>query len=192
MPAIPLIIWGAQTGIGAYMSHRAQKNAEKRSAEEQAALGGAQGAGGALARLGQGLYGQGTGLARQGQQTLAQPTNYFSRLLGGNRALASQAIAGPRGAISDVYRGAERGLEQGGVRGAQRDVARGELSRQRAGQIGSLLTGVQPAAASALTAIGENQTQQGIGMAGTGMQGTSASGNLFANLLGQGSQNRRS
>ena len=185
--AVPLIA----TGVSAYMSHRAQSQAGKRSREEQRSLLGAQGAGGALQRMGQGAYRTGQSLIGQGEETLAGPSSYYSRLLGGNRALASQAVAGPRAAISDVYRGAERGLEQGGVRGAERDVARGELGRQRAGQISSLLTGVQPGAAGALTGIGGEQLSGGLGALGTGMQGISGAGNIFSGLLGQGAANRR-
>ena len=177
MPVIPFIPMIASTIGGAIASKKAQSSAAKRSPEEQTALTGAQGAGSALAT-------QGANLMTTGQDTLAQPTSYYQQLLGGNRALQSQAIAAPRAAISDTYRGAERSLDQGGVRGAQRDVAQGELSRQRAGQISSLITGVQPAAAQALTGIGQTQTQQGIGA-------TSGSGSLFSSLLGQGAQNRQ-
>jgi hypothetical protein len=141
--------------------------------------------------MGKTLFSTGTSMIGEGQRTLAQPTSYYQKLLTGSRALMSQAVSQPRAAISDVYRGAERGLEQGGVRGAQRDVARGELSRQRAGQIGSLITGVQPAAAGALTDIGQTQTGQGAGIAGQGVGATGSAGNIFAGLLGQGAQNRQ-
>jgi len=187
VPFIPAI---ASAIGGMFGGKKATSSAMQRSPEETMALGGAQGAGTALAGQGAGLFGTGTGMVQQGQQTLAQPTSYYQKLLGGNRALASQAVAAPRGAISDVYRGAERNLEQGGVRGAQRDVAKGELGRQRAGQISSLITGVQPGAAEALTNIGQAQTGQGAGIAGQGVGATGQAGNVFANLLGQGAQNR--
>lgn len=188
MPFIPAI-GGAIGGI--IGGKKATSSAMQRSPEEQQALTGAQGAGTALAGQGTGLFNTGTGMVGQGQATVAGPTSYYQKLLGGNRALASQAIAAPRAAISDVYRGAERGLEQGGVRGAQRDVAKAELARGKAGQISSLITGVQPGAAGALTSIGENQTSQGAGLAATGVGATGSSGNIFQNLLGQGTANRK-
>ena len=187
VPFIPTIAGAIGGIIGGKKSTSA---ALKRSPEEATSLTGAQGAGTALGTQGAQSYATGTGLVQQGQSTLAQPTNYYSRLLGGNRALQSQAVAAPRGAISDVYRGAERNLEQGGVRGAQRDVAKGELGRQRAGQISSLITGVQPAVAGALTDIGQTQTGQGAAISQAGSAATGASGNVFANLLGQGATNR--
>jgi len=187
VPFLPTI--GSVIG-GIFGGKKATSSAMKRSPEEAMALGGAQGAGTALAGQGKSQFDLGTGMVQQGQQTLAQPTNYYQKLLGGNRALASQAVAAPRGAITDVYRGAERSLEQGGVRGAARDVAKGELGRQRAGQISSLLTGVQPGAAEALTGVGQTQTGQGAGMAGQGIGATGQAGNIFANLLGQGARNR--
>jgi hypothetical protein len=186
-PFIPAI--GSAIG-GIIGGRKATAAAQKRSPEEATALTGAQGAGTALGAQGSSQFATGTGMVKAGQSTLAQPTNYYSRLLSGNRALQSQAVAAPRAAITDTYRGAERNLERSGVRGAARDVASAELGRSRAGAISSLITGVQPGAASALTAIGENQTGMGAGIAGQGSSATSASGGIFGNLLGQGTQNR--
>ena len=188
IPFIPAIVGGVSAISGGKAS---TASAMERSPEEQAALTGGQQAGTALAGMGKGLYGTGTGMVAQGQATLQRPTSYYQRLLSGNRALMSQAVSAPRGAISDVYRGAERNLERGGVRGAQRDVARGELGRERAGAISSLITGVQPGAAAALTDIGQTQTGQGAGIAGQGISATQGAGNIYANLLGQGAQNRQ-
>jgi hypothetical protein len=187
-PFVPMIAGAIGGMIG---GKKATASAQKRSPEEAMALGGAQGAGTALAGQGKSQFDLGTSMVNQGQATLAGPTSYYQKLLGGNRALASQAVAAPRGAITDVYRGAERSLEQGGVRGAARDVAKGELGRQRAGQISSLLTGVQPGAAEALTGIGQTQTGQGAGVAGQGIGATGQAGNVFAELLGQGAENRQ-
>jgi hypothetical protein len=69
------------------------------------------------------------------------------------------------------------------VRGAQKQVASGELARGRAAQIAGLTTGVQPAAADALGNLGTTVTGQG----GSLMQGA---GGIYSNLLGQGFQNR--
>lgn len=190
IPFIPLIAAGVSAGGGYLAARAAAKSAATRSPEEIAALQGASGSAGSLQSQGSNLFGTGTGLIQAGQQTMAPATSYFSRLLSGNRALASQAISGPRAAITDVYRGASRSLEQSGVRGAARDVATTDLARQQAGQIGSLITGVQPAAANALTSTGQTQIGQGAGIAGQGSSATSAGGGLFANLLGSGFQNR--
>lgn len=191
MPVVPFIPMIASTVGGMIASKKAQSSAQKRSPEEATALGGAQAAGGASAGQGQNLFGTGTGMVAEGQQTLAQPTGYFQKLLSGNRATMSQAVSQPRAAISDTYRGAERSLEQGGVRGAARDVAKGELGRNRAGQMSSLITGVQPMAAQALTGIGQTQTGQGAGVAGQGVGATGQAGNIFGNLLGPGFENRK-
>jgi len=177
MAALPWIIKGGSALAGMIASKKAQSSAMKRGPEEQVGLTGEQQAAGQLRQ-------QGGELVGEGRATLEQPTNYWSRLLGGNRAQMAQATAAPRGAITDIYRGAERGLERSGVRGAQRDVASAELNRQQAGQIAGLTTGVQPAAAGALTDIGAGQISQGAPMIGQ-------AGGLYANLLGQGAQNRR-
>lgn len=175
-PAIPWIAKGAALLGGHLAAKKAQSSAMKRTPEEQVALGGAQQAGGELAQTG-------TALTQSGVEATTPAQNYYSTLLHGNRALQSQATAAARGGITDTYTGAERGLEKSGVQGAARDVAAGELQRQKAGQIAGLVTGVQPGAAAALGQMGAEQTSQGG-------QRTSSAGSLYANLLPQGMQNR--
>ena len=175
-PAVPYLIKGGAALGAHFLGKRAQSSAMKRSPEEQQALTGAQGAAAGLGR-------EGSALLTQGTERLGQAGNYYSTLLGGGRASMAQATAGPRAAITDVYRGAERGLERSNVRGAARDVASAELGRERASKLSSLVTGVQPAAASALADIGGRMTSTGGQLSTTG-------GSLYANLLGQGFRNR--
>lgn len=156
-------------GVGALSSYLSSRNAGKRGPEERVALQGAQGVAGQLQQTGNHLLGAVEG-----------PRNYWESLLSGNRAQMAQATAGPRGAIEDVYRGAERGLDHAGVRGAARDVALGDLIREKAGKMAGLVSGVQPAAATALTGIAE-----------MGPNLLSTSGSLWGNLLGQGTANRQ-
>lgn len=187
-PFIPAI-GGAIGGI--LGGKKATSSAMTRTPEESVGLKGAQTAGSSLAGQGTQQFATGAQMIGQGAQTLSQPTGYYQKLLGGNRALASQAVAAPRGAITDTYRGAERGLEQSGVRGAARDQAKIELNRQRAGAISSLITGVQPAAAEALTSIGQGQVGAGAGIAGQGSAATGQAGSIFSQLLGEGAANRQ-
>jgi hypothetical protein len=172
----PLIGQGAGIVGGIYAGKQATKSAMARSPEEQFALSGAQG-----------LAGEGSAMARelmgQSRPYMQQAGNYYSTLLRGNRAAMQQAIAGPTAQITDVYRGAERGLERSGVRGAARDVAAGDLARARASQIAGLTTGVQPAAAEALAKLGTDYLSA-VGP----LYGTSA--NLYSDLLRQGALNR--
>jgi len=189
-PAVPWIVKGG-AALGSYiMSKRSEKSAMKRSGEEQTALGGAQGAAGQLQQGGQNLIQSGQSTSQQGIGQLGEAGSYWSKLLGGNRAAMSQATSGARGSITDTYRGAERGLERSGVRGAQRDVAKSELNRDRAGKIAGLTTGVQPIAAQQLGEIGSTTGQLGNQTTGQGAQMAGAGGNLFASLLGQGTANR--
>lgn len=174
--------WGKiGVGVGAslfgnWLSNRSRKSALERTPEELAALRGGQGAATGLADQGRMLTGAGMPYA-------TGAGNYWQTLLSGNRAAMAQATAGPRAALTDQYRGAERGLERSGLRGGVRDLASAELSRDRAGKIAGLTTGVQPAAAENLA---------GLGTALTG-QGTAAmigGGNIWANLLRAGAENR--
>lgn len=175
-PAVPWIVKGGSMIGGALLGRKAQNSAMKRTPEEMAALTGAQQG---ATQLGQ----AGTSLFDQSQQTLAGPTSYYSALLGGDRAKMALATAGPRASITDNYRGAERGLERSGVRGAVGDLAKAELSRDRAGQIASLTAGVQPGAAGALTNIGTSQEE-------TGLRATDSASSIWRALLGEGAANR--
>lgn len=175
-PAIPWIIKGGAALGGALLGKKSQSSAQQRSPEEQVALQGAQQAAGTLSQ-------QGQMLTRAGMPSVGQATNYYQTLLRGNRGAMAQATAGPRAQITDVYRGAERGLERSGVRGAARDVASSELNRERASSIASLTTGVQPMAAAALGGLGTDLVGRGT----SALQGV---GDIYSNLLGQGANNR--
>lgn len=190
-PAVPWIIKGGAALGSALLSRKSQQSAMQRSPEEQQALAGAQGAATSLQTGGQNLIRSGQGTTQQGLDTLGQAGSYWSRLLGGNRALMSQATAAPRAAITDTYRGAERSLQRSGVRGAQRDLAKAELARGRASQIAGLTTGVQPAAAEALGGIGSTITQAGTSTTSTGANLASGAGNIWQGLLGAGAANRQ-
>jgi len=190
-PALPWIAKGGAALGGALLGRKAQSSAMKRSPEEMVGLTGAQQGAAGLGKTGGTLLKTGQSTVQSGLNTLQQPANYWSRLLGGNRASMAQATAGARGSITDIYRGAERGLERSNVRGAQRDVASGELNRQRAGQIAGLTTGVQPAAAQSLADIGGQISGIGLSTTATGGELAGKSADIFQNLLGQGYQNRR-
>lgn len=181
MPAIPFILPVAKTAapfvVGGLMSKKSQGDALKRSPEEAAAVAGGQGAAG-MAMSG------GKSLMQSGQAAQAGPMNYYQTLLRGNRAAMTQAVAPSIAQATDVFRGAERGYDRAGLRGAARDVATADLGRARASHIASLTTGVQPAAAAALAAMGEGQIQQGAGLYGT-------AGNIYSNLLSDASQHRQ-
>lgn len=181
----------ATGALGALGAKQAQKSAMARSPEEQQALAGAQGAAGGLTQAGAGLLRSGQATTEEGLAGLEQPSSYWSRLLGGNRASMAQATAAPRASITDIYRGAERGLERSGVRGAQRDVAKSELNRERASKLAGLTTGVQPQAAQQLADLAGTRAQIGAETTRTGASTAGQGASLFANLLGQGAENRQ-
>lgn len=175
-PAVPWIVKGGAMLGGALFGKKSQSSAMKRSPEEQMALQGAQ-------QSSQLLTQQGMGLMNQGSPLLGQAGDYWSTLLRGSRPAMAQATAGPRAQITDIYRGAERGLQRSGIQGAQRDQAQVELNRDRAGRIAGLTTGMQPMAADKLAGIGGQELALGSGLLGQ-------SGNIWGNLLGQGYNNR--
>lgn len=166
--AIPL----ALAAYSAYSTHQGNKQS---AAERQAQAG--------QINASNILQAQGRQAFQTGFPAAQQSLHYYSTLLNGNRAAMSQAVAGPQAQLTDMYRGAERGIEHAGVRGGVRDLGIAELQRDKANQIGQLTTGVQPAAAAALANLGTTLTAQG-----TGSQATA--GGLFGNVGQAGFQNR--
>lgn len=172
----PLITQGGAAAAAWYGGKKAQEAAQKRSPEEAQALGGAQGVGAETSEAARAALGE-------GRPYLQQAGNYYQTLLRGSRGAMQQAVAGPTAQLTDVYRGAERGLERSGVRGAARDVATSDLNRERASKIAGLTTGVQPYAADALAKMGSDAMSQAGQLYGT-------SGNVYSDLLRQGASNR--
>lgn len=176
-PAVPWIVKGGAMLGGALFGRHAQNAAQERSPEEAAALSGATGAGNSLMQ-------QGQALTSAGMPAVQGASTYWQTLVNGNRAAMRGAVAGPTAALTDQYRGAERGLERSGVQGGVKDLAKAELGRDRASKIAGLTTGVQPAAAAQLGDLGSRLTGQGA-------TATHGAGQLYGNLLGQGFDNRK-
>ncbi len=127
---------------------------------------------------------QGKDLYNFGMPMLQRSASYYGTLLGGNRAQQAQLLQPEISNITDLYRGAEKNLEQSGVRGGVKDTAVAEMSRERSGRIAGLVPGLRPMAASALSGIGQ------FGASG-GQAGTSLSSNISGSLLGQAQSGRQ-
>jgi hypothetical protein len=190
-PALPWIAKAGAGIIGGLLGKKAQSSAMKRSPEETAAIGGINTAAGNLTGIGGQLQQTGGDLTRQGAGLIKPAGNYYQTLLRGSRTAMQQAVAAPTAAITETYRGAERGLERSGIRGAARDVASADLNRDRASRIAGLTTGVQGAAAESLAGIGSQMTGQGISAMNAAGNAYGNAGNLYGGLLRSGTDNRR-
>jgi hypothetical protein len=177
VPFLPLIAQGAGLVAGGIAGRKAQRDAEKRSLEEQQALAAARGIGGTLGSYG----GQ---FLQTGQQALAGPQRYYETLLHGNRAAMTQAVAPEVAQITAASRGSERNLDRTGVRGAAREQANVEAARQQQAAVAALMGAVRPRAAEALAGIGES-------MIGQGAYASAQAGNLQSSLLSEGFANRQ-
>jgi hypothetical protein len=171
---MPAIVPAIGLAISAYSAYKNSKAAGKAGKAQEGLLNEQA----ASARQGREI---GTGLVKQGMPATSSALSYYSKLLQGNRAMMSQATAGANRQITDVYRGAERGLERQGVRGGERQTALAELNRDRAASIAGLTTGQQGGAASALADIGGQMTSQGI----SGISGAASQFGSGANAYGQ-------
>lgn len=167
IPWIALSVSAAGTGASAYNQYKANKTAKaaQQSVSDTAA----------------GQLGLQRELFASGAPMLNQAGSYWTTLLRGSRGAMSQATAGPRSAINDQYRGAATNLERSGVRGGVKDVSLAELSRDRAGKVAALTSGVQPAAAQNLSEIGGK-------FLGVGSQAGSTGAGLYSSLMGSTQQ----
>ena len=175
---MPAIIPAIGLGISAYGAAKNSRAAGKASKAQEGLLQEQAGS----ARQSRTL---GTGMVQAGMPATQSALSYYGKLLQGNRAAMSQATAGANRQITDVYRGAEAGLERQGVRGGVRQTALAELSRDRAAAVAGLTTGQQGAAADSLAGLGMQLNQ-------TGMMGISGAASQFgsgAQQYGQRAQN---
>lgn len=116
------------------------------------------------------IAGQGKALFDVGMPAYKTSTEYYQALLGGDKAAAARAAGPAMEGIAESFTGAGKALEASGLRGGALDAAKADLIRSEAGQVGGLIAGQQPAAASALLSGGLAGTQLGVGSEGTGAQ----------------------
>ena len=180
MPAIPLIT----AGVSAYSAYKAAKSQSK-AAGEQKALMNHQSA----------LANEMSGFARN-QYSSAQPAmqkamQHYMQLATGNRAAISSAIAPERNAMTESYRGAERGMESQLAPGPARDRAIAELYRQRAGNLGVMPFQARNAAFGNLAQMGQQGVDNSLRAysgAGSALTGASNTGVNYMNANNQAQQ----
>ncbi len=119
----------------------------------------------------------------------AQAQNYWSSMLGGDRAKMMSASAPARQSVADTYRGGRRSLERSNLRGAQKEKAESELARQETGQLAGLVQGVQPMAAQELAGMENNIQQLMAQYFGIGEQAKASGAYSAASMLGGASDN---
>lgn len=154
--AVPIAI-AASTAISAGLAARQASQAKKAAAPLMAAQ----------TQLAQ----QQAAIAKLAGPAFTETSDYYRQLLHGNRAAMTTALAPEITSITELARGAERGLDRGPA-GPQRDVAKAELGRQKVGQIGSLFPQARAAGAAGLTNLGS------LAMGGAGN-----AANIYQSLL---------
>lgn len=138
-----LIIPAVGLGVSAWQAHKAGKEANKNTKpliEAQTALYKQQtGLGDLLKNNASKTFAMGEPVAQKG-------FDYYSKLMGGSKTNAQSLFSPEREMISDTYRGADRGLEQKGLRGGALDQAKAENSRQKSWQMADLVPKARQAA----------------------------------------------
>lgn len=175
-PAVPALIQGGAAIGSALLGRRAAKQQFQRSPEEQNYLS-------QTGQAGQTLLGQGQQLFNLGTPGIQASQDYFGKLLSGNRAAQAQAVGSGVANLTDVYRGAARGVGRSGLVGSARDMALADLNRDRAGATARLVSGIQPMAAQQLA-------QTGLGTVGAAIGPTLGASNIFGQLAGEARSQR--
>lgn len=168
MPAVPLI----GMGISAYMSYRQAKSAGKQAKGQEALMGKQTGLSDEMATF------------ARGQHTMAEPAlqkamQYYMTLASGSRGAIDAQLAPERNALTETYRGAERGMTSRMAAGPGRDRAIAELYRSKAGQMGLMPFMARQTAIGGLRDMGSDAMQralQGYGQAGNALSGASNTG----------------
>lgn len=127
---------------------------------------------------------QGASAFATGAPLLSQAASYYQRLTGGDVKAQQAAVAPQRQSILENYRGAERGLDAGALRGGARDYARADLARQKAGQIGQLVPEAIQSAVPQAAGLGTTLT-------GQAQSGNAQAGSIYTALSGQGENARQ-
>lgn len=110
--------------------------------------------------------------------------SYYERLLNGSRAAMGQATAPEADQIRDLYTGAERSIERGGVRGAQRDQAIVDIARDKTRSLANLTRDGRRYAAESLADMGSRGMSTGLSaMSGAGANFSGAA-STYGGLLG--------
>jgi hypothetical protein len=138
-----LAVTGAIAAYSAYQAHKSGQEANKNTKpliEAQTNLYKQQ------TGLGDLLKGNASKTFAMGQPVAQQGFDYYSRLMGGSKTNAQSLFGPEREMISDTYRGADRGLEQKGLRGGSLDQAKAESSRQKSWQMADLVPKARQAA----------------------------------------------
>jgi len=106
--------------------------------------------------------GQGQNTLGAGVNALAQPFDYWSAILSGDKNALAKAIGPTVGAVDKQFEAASRGASQNMARGGARDAQLAELPFQKAGKISDAILSLQPQAAQQLTGLASILTQLGL------------------------------
>lgn len=169
MPAIPLIVMGVSTGIQAYQAHKAGQAADKQ---------------GMLADQQSGLAKEMAGFGRDQYSTsmpaLQKAMSYYTTLANGNRGATNSLLAPQRASVMDTYAGAQAGLEGKMAPGPQRDREIGELTRQKAGQLGMMPMQARNDSVGKLAGLGTDMNNSAGNFMSGGQSGFNSTGALNA------------
>ena len=98
----------------------------------------------------------------------AQAMNYWTAMMGGDRAKMLSATAPQRGQINELYGGQARSLDKSNMRGTQKARAQADLEQNRVSNLAGLIQGQAPQAAQQLGQLEGSMGQEMLGWEGLG------------------------
>ena len=139
--------------------------------------------------IGQVEYATGQKDVSAGQTNVGKSTDYWSKLLSGDKKELASAIEPERSTIGKAFDAGRKSISEFGGRGGGTSAAVAESKFQEAGEIGKLVSGKKEAAAGELAKTGLAQSEIGMQEANLGLdQMTKAEaqlGDIFNTLITQ-------
>lgn len=136
---------------------------------------------------------EGQKLLGQAESTLQQPIDYWSKLLGGDRAEMMSAVAPEAKTIMNQYDSAKNNISKFTPYGGGQTSLLSELPFKEAGDIQTLIQKLRPAAAGELGQLGAEQGKLSGQITNEGLTSAGQAGDSFSSmldaLLGQSKQN---
>jgi hypothetical protein len=129
--------------------------------------------------------GTGSAVLTGGLDDMFASSEYWKKLLSGDRDTIQQAIAPQAGRIINQYDAARKATLETNPRSGARAQTLSELPFRQISDVNSLTAGIQPAAANALTGIGTTKLAQGSNLLRGGTQDLQSILNLLLNQRGE-------
>lgn len=181
--AIPAAIKVGSMVGGSLLGRMAAKPSRQASTAMQGTTAAATG----LDKTGADLTTAGMPLVGQAGDYLSQAGNYYGRILKGDRASMTAAVAPEQQQALEYFRGGAANIDRT-MKGGSRDYAKAELDRTRVATLANIRAGARPMAAQGAERVAGAYGNIGSSLMGQGVQARTNAGYLQNTAYGQQQQ----